>query len=393
MKPQSDHLTLGHAPPALDHAVPRCRIAVIGIRGLPANYGGLETCAYEVCRRWVRGGNEVLVYCRSGRYPDRVPEHAGVKLRYLPCLPVKSLETISHTLFCILDLIFVRREFRDVHVYNTGNAIFMPLLRLAGKRVVLSGDGLEWKRQKWGRLAKFVHKLGERFAARFANDLVVDNEQVGAYYKAKFDVATILIPYGANELAIDPEKSRQLLNGHGLESGRYFLFVGRIVPEKGVHELIEAYKALRTDMPLVIIGDDDSQSRYRNAVFRQASDRIRLLGFVYDEDYQQILANAYMYVSASRLEGTSPSLLAAMGAGVACLVNGIPENISTVKGSIPTYKKNDVSDLVVRWQALADDPAHARAVGESGRQCVQDHYSWDAAADAYMQLFRKSDSP
>jgi glycosyltransferase involved in cell wall biosynthesis len=389
MNQRSDPTVLAAASPAQGRAVPRCRIAVIGIRGLPANYGGLETCADEVCRRWVRGGNEVLVYCRSGRYRERPAELAGVKLRYLPSFPVKSLDTISHTLFCVLDLIFVQREYRDIHLYNTGNSIFLPLLRLSGKRVVLSGDGIEWKRQKWGRLAKFVHKLGERFAARFANDIVVDNEEVGAYYKGKLDAATTLIAYGANELRIDADKSANLLARHGLESGRYFLFVGRIVPEKGVHELIEAYKALNTDFPLVIIGDDDSRSTYRNAVFREASDRIRFLGFVYNEDYEQLLANAYLYVSASRLEGTSPSLLAAMGAGVCSLVNGIPENIATVKGSIPTYAENDVADLAASWQALADDPARARAVGESGRQCVRDHYSWDAVADAYLQLFHK----
>ncbi len=369
--------------------LPRRKIAVIGIRGLPANYGGLETCADEVCRRWVRAGQDVLVYCRSGRYPERPVAIGGIALRYLPSLPVKSLDTLSHTFFCVLDLIFNKRDYRDIHLYNTGNSIFIPLLRMAGKRVVLSGDGIEWKRQKWGRLAKLVHKLGERLAARFANEIVVDNEEVGAYYKGKFDAPTTLIAYGANEIGIEREKSAALLQRHGLETGRYFLFVGRIVPEKGVHELIEAYNAVRTDFPLVIIGDDDPRSPYRKEVFGNASDRVRFLGFVYNEDYEQILANAYMYVSASRLEGTSPSLLAAMGAGVCCLVNGIPENIATVKGSVPAYAENDREDLVRRWQALADDPGQARAVAATGRQCVRDHYSWDAVADSYLQLFSR----
>ncbi len=368
---------------------PRRRIGVIGIRGLPANYGGLETCADEVCRRWVQAGHDVLVYCRSNRYPVQPGTIAGISLRYLPSLPVKSLDTLSHTFFCVLDLIFVKRAYRDIHLYNTGNSIFIPLLRLAGKRVVLSGDGIEWKRQKWGRLAKLVHKLGERLAARFANEIVVDNEEVGAYYKGKFNTSTTLIAYGANEIHIDKEGSSALLSRHGLETGRYFLFVGRIVPEKGVHDLVDAYKALQTDFPLVIIGDDDPKTPYRNSVFENASDRIRFLGFVYNEDYEQILANAYMYVSASRLEGTSPSLLAAMGAGICCLVNGIPENISTVKGSIPTYAENDRKDLINRWQALADDPGQARAIAESGRQCVRNHYSWDAVANGYLQLFSR----
>ena len=373
-------------------AVAGCRrIAVIGIRGLPANYGGLETCAREVCTRWARAGNDVLVYCRSNRYPVRAANFHGVRLRYLPSIPSKSLDTISHTFLCVLDLMIVKRGYRTVHVYKTGNSIFMPLLRLAGQHVVLSGDGIEWKREKWGRLAKFVHRLGERFAARFANEIVVDNEEVGAYYRRTFGVPTTLIAYGAKEPVLDPERSARLMERYSLVSGKYFLFVGRIVPEKGVHDLIEAYKALRTDCPLVIIGDDDARSEYRNRVFAEASDRIRFLGFVYNEDYEQLLLNARMYLSASRLEGTSPSLLAAMGAGVCCLVNGIPENLATVKGSVPTYRENDLADLITRWQAIADDPASSAAAAERGRQCVREHYSWDAVADGYYQLFREAD--
>ena len=372
-------------------AAPRLQIAVIGIRGLPPNYGGLETCAEEVCTRWARAGNDVLVYCRSNRYPNRPAIYDGVKLRYLPSLPSKSLDTISHTFLCVLDLMFVNRRYRNVHLYNTGNAIFLPLLRLVGKHVVLSSDGIEWKREKWGRLAKFVHRLGEKFAAHFANDIVVDNEEVGTYYHRTFGVPTALIAYGANEPSLDPERSARLMERHSLVSGRYFLFVGRIVPEKGVHDLIEAYKAIRTDYPLVIIGDDDSRSEYRNRVFAEASDRIRFLGFVYNEDYEQLLLNARMYLSASRLEGTSPSLLSAMGAGVCCLVNGIPENLATVKGAVSTYRENDLADLVSRWQALADDPEAMTAAAERGRQCVREHYSWDVVADGYYRLFATAD--
>jgi glycosyltransferase involved in cell wall biosynthesis len=387
----ADDLSLEDELDTVVAGVARRRIAVIGIRGLPANYGGLETCASEVCTRWARAGNDVVVYCRSNRYPVRAATYDRVNLRYLPSIPNKSLDTISHTLLCVLDLIFVNRGYRNVHLYNTGNSIFIPLLRLAGKHVVLSGDGIEWKRQKWGRVAKFMHRLGEKFAVRFANHIVVDNEEVGAYYQRTFEVPTTLIAYGANEPVLDPERSAQLMERHSLASSNYFLFVGRIVPEKGVHELIEAYKSIRTNCPLVIIGDDDVKSEYRNRVFAEASNRIRFLGFVYNEDYEQLLLNARMYVSASRVEGTSPSLLSAMGAGVCCLVNGIPENLATVKGSVPTYRENDIADLIVRWQALADDTASSAAAAERGRQCVREHYSWDAVADGYYQLFRETD--
>jgi glycosyltransferase involved in cell wall biosynthesis len=363
------------------------RIAVIGIRGLPANYGGLETCANEVCRRWAAEGHDVLIYCRSSRYDERIPEYHGIKLRYVPSITHPSLDTISHTFLCILDLIVNRREYKSIHLYNTGNAILVPLLKLFGRFVVLSGDGIEWKREKWGRLAKFVHKTGEVMASRFVDYIVVDNAEVGAYYRERHGVDTVQIAYGANRLKADPALTDKLMAEHGLEPGRYFLFVGRFVPEKGVDKLIEAYQRLDTDMPLVLIGDDDPNSEYRNAVFSKASDDIRLLGFVYAEAYEQLLVNAYMYVSASSLEGTSPSLLAAMGAEVCCLVNGIPENRATVKGTIETYAENDNDDLVRLWQGYIDSPEKARECAAAGLRCVEDYYSWDSVARDYLELF------
>ena len=372
-----------NARPATDNLT---KIAVIGIRGVPANYGGLETCAEEICHRWAAVGHDVLVYCRSNRYEKQPDKLGEVSLRYVRSVTRMNLDTLSHTFFCVLDLIFFKREYKCVHLYNTGNGMFIPLLKLAGKHVVLSGDGVEWRREKWGRLAKTVHKLGEKLAARFANHVVVDNDEVGAYYEKQHDASTQLIAYGANELQLDADLTGRLMQEYGLKPREYFIFVGRMVPEKGVHDLIQAYKRLNTDYPLVIIGDDDSGTEYREAVFREASDKIKFLGFVYNAAYEQLLLNAYMYLSASRLEGTSPSLLSAMGAGVCCLVNGIAENVATVKGSIPTYRENDLDDLLARWQAYVDDPSTVNTVGERGLECVRRYYSWDSVASDYLEL-------
>ncbi len=372
---------MGEAQPAARKA-----IAVIGIRGLPANYGGLETCAEEVTRRWVADGHDVLVYCRSNRYTEQPASIDGVRLAYTPSVNSKSLDTITHTLFSILHLIFTGRRYRYVHLYNTGNSIFMPLLKLAGKKVILSGDGIEWRREKWGALAKQVHKLGEKFAVRFADRIIVDNREVERYYTDNFGIPTALIAYGANDIEPDAALTAELMRKHGLEPGRYFLFVGRLAPEKGVHNLIAAYKRLNTDFPLVIIGDDPAGGDYRDSLFAEASDTIRFLGFVYDTDYEQLLVNAYMYVSASALEGTSPSLVSAMGAGVCSLVNGIDENIATVHGAAFTYDRDDTAALVALWQELIDDPAKVRDMAQAGRRCVEQHYRWDAIARQYLDV-------
>jgi glycosyltransferase involved in cell wall biosynthesis len=362
-------------------------VAVIGIRGVPASYGGLETCAEYTTTYWSRGRMSVLVYCRKRHYAER-PENLGdVRLKYTPSVRCASLDTLSHTFFSIVDLLVNERHIKLVHLYNTGNAIFLPLLKLFGKKIVMSGDGLEWKREKWGFAARIAHKIGERMAVYFADEIVVDNDEVRKYYLQKYSARTSLIPYGAKLLERDPARSAEVLAKHGLTARRYFIFVGRLVPEKCVHELIEAYNLLETDFPLVIIGDDVNRTAYRDQVFSRQSDRIRCLGFVYGEEYEQLLVNAAVYVSASKLEGTSPSLLAAMGARVCALVNGIEENEATTGGAACMFEKNDFESLRSRWQALVDNPEEAAAFAEKGYRHVVEDYQWDAISERYLDLF------
>lgn len=363
------------------------KIAVIGIRGLPANYGGFETCAEQVARHWRSKGHEVRVYCRRHRYRSRPSRYDGVELRYVPAIPSTSLETLSHSLLSILHLIGTGRAYRYVHLYNTGNGLFLPLLKGFGIKVAISVDGIEWKRTKWGMLARNVHRLGERMAVRFADRIVADNPEVAAYYKERYGIDAAQIGYGAKPIERDPVAEARTLQSHGLEGGRYFLFVGRLVPEKGVHHLIAAYKNLVTDYPLVIIGDDDPNSEYRNALLDERSDRIRFLGYRYGAEYEHLLVNAAMYVSASELEGTSPSLLAAMGAGACSLVNGIPENLQTTAGNAFTYPENDQEALAQRWQAIIDDPAGMRTMAQRGRTHIENNYRWPRIAEQYLEEF------
>ena len=165
------------------------------------------------------------------------------------------------------------------------------------------------------------------------------------------------------------------------------MFIGRFVPEKGVHNLIDAYNKLDTDMPLVIIGDDVNKTAYRDRLFERQTDKVKLLGFVYDHDYEQLLMNSLLYVSASELEGTSPSLLGAMGAHVCALVNGIEENLATVNDAAYTFKKNDYEDLRNTWQKLIDEPKLIQEMAEKGHHHVIANYRWDAIADQYLSVF------
>jgi glycosyltransferase involved in cell wall biosynthesis len=364
-------------------------IAVLGIRGIPANYGGLETCAEYITKIWADQGHSVLVYCRRERYPVKVERIGGVRLKYTSSIQSKNLGTLSHTLVSVLDLLMFERNVRVVHLYNTGNGIFAPLLKLFGKQVIVSGDGLEWKRDKWNAVAKLVHRIGERLAMKFADKVVVDNEEVRKYYVSKYQKDPSLITYGAKLIQSDPARAAAVLARYGLEAKKYFLFVGRLVPEKGVHELVRAYKGIKTEYPLIIIGDDVNTSPYRNELRRRESDKIRFLGFLYGQDYEQLLVNARLYVSASRLEGTSPSLLAAMGARVCSLVNGIEENHATADGAALMFDKDNYENLRQRWQQLVDDPELIEEWAEKGRRHALDHYRWDAVANEYLTVFNQ----
>jgi glycosyltransferase involved in cell wall biosynthesis len=361
------------------------KIAVLGTRGIPANYGGFETCAEQLSQRWVAGGHQVIVYARRRYYEIRPDTVNGVHVRYTRCFQRFGLGTPTAGLLAAADLIFRRREYHCVHLYNTGNAFLLPLLRLFGFRVVISVDGIEWLRQKWGPIQKTAHKLGARLAVRFADKVVADNKSVAEFYADHYGCSCATIAYGAQPIWRSHDAD-EILSQFGLRAGGYCIFVGRIVPEKGVLQLIDAFERLATDLSLVIVGDD-APTAYRKAVWSRQSDRVRLVGYQYGHVCDQLLVNAKMYVSASMLEGTSPALLSAMSAGVCCLVNGIPENRNTTDGSVALYKKDDADDLVRMWQVFLDDPNLLAKVAASGQAHQRRCYDWDVIASQYLELF------
>jgi glycosyltransferase involved in cell wall biosynthesis len=360
-------------------------IAVLGTRGIPANYGGFETCAEQLSERWAAWGHDVVVYARKERYEKRPATVNGVRVCYTSSLKPFGLGTPSATFLSVLDLISRGRQFRWIHLYNTGNAFLLPLLKALGFRVVISVDAIEWRRQKWGWLQRSAHKLGAYLAARFADKVVVDNDAVADAYAEHLKCATATIAYGAQPITRSSD-AHEILTRFGLKADDYCIFIGRIVPEKGLRELIDAYQQLRTDLVLVIVGDD-VHTAYRNEIWARQSPRVRLLGYQYGRVCEQLLANARMYVSASMLEGTSPSLLSAMSAGVCCLVNGIPENRNTTRGSVALYQQNNSTDLVRIWQALLDDPQQLATLAASGQAHQRRFYDWDVIARRYLQLF------
>lgn len=360
----------------------RLKIAIIGTRGIPARYGGFETCVEEVSTRLVERGHKVTVYCRKGNTHYKEEYYKGVRLVILPSVKVKSMDTISHSGLSAFHLMFFRWDI--VHIYGLGNAIYIILLKLLGLKTVISVDGLEWNRKKWGALARFWFRLSEFIVKRFADHVIADSNVIRKYYKERHNLESAYIPYGAY---VNVNGKCELIKENNLDKRDYILFVGRLIPEKGVHYLIRAFEDVETDKKLVIVGDDPYNRRYIESLKQIDDNRVMFLGYVYGNKYVELCKNAYLFVQPSELEGTSPALLAAMGYGCCVLVNGIDENIETIGDAGLTYEKNDVRDLTLKLQYLLDNPEVVEEYRLRAVQRIKTHYNWDTIALEMENLF------
>jgi len=360
------------------------RIAILGIRGIPASYGGFETNAEITAKALAEKGHEVVVYCRGLRR-GRPRIWNGVKLSYLPSLESRDLSTISHTSLSALHAIF--RKFDVIHLYNVGNSHLIPLMRLFGKKVVVSVDGVEWRRKKFGVFGSMWMHMSERFAMLFSNRIVVDSLKVGEYYKNQYDSETVYIPYGSSILNKEPEPG--FLAKFGLEPKRYLLFVGRFIPEKGIDKLLKAYGEVRTDMPLVVVGDNPYDRDYVEYLRRIAPPGSIFPGAIYGAGVKELYRQAYLFISPSELEGTSPALLEAMGAGTCVVVNGIPEQLETIGDSGVHYRMNDLEDLKQKVQELIDNPSLRDFYALKTQKRVEKYYRWNDVINRYEILLKE----
>ncbi|MCI9871129.1 DUF1972 domain-containing protein [Arthrobacter humicola] len=362
------------------------RIALVGTRGVPAHYGGFETCVEEVGRRLAERGHLVTVYCRSGNGIDtRVKEYEGMQLVHLPALRRRSLETLSHTGLSVAHLLFRRAD--ATIVFNAANAPWLPLLRLARIPVATHMDGLEWKRAKWGTLGKRYYRWAERFSVRFSNALIADAAGIRDYYRATFNAATQLISYGAPLLAPrEPER----LAGIGLSSGQYHLVVARLEPENHVHMIVEGYVRSAAKLPLVVVGTTPYGQEYSQKVQDSADSRVRFLGGVWDQELlDELYANALVYWHGHSVGGTNPSLLRAIGAGTATNAFDVNFNREVLESAGEYFR--DPADVA----RLAEDSearlAGTRSRGSQARE-IAAKYDWDLVADLYETLCYGLDS-
>jgi glycosyltransferase involved in cell wall biosynthesis len=365
------HITTNPAP---------LRIALVGTRGVPARYGGFETCVEEVGKRLAARGHEVIVYCRTTEKTDLAEtEYQGMKLVYLPALKRRSLETLSHTGLSAGHL-FANRVDAAI-VFNAANAPFLPVLRAAGIPVATHVDGLEWKRAKWGGMGKRYYRLAESLAVRWSDALIADAAGIQEYYRREFQAETTYLAYGAPIL--DSGASDRLAD-MGLEAGKYHLVVARFEPENHVHMIVEGYTRSAAEHPLIVVGSAPYADEYTRHVQSLGDERVRFVGGVWDQELlDQLYANSLIYWHGHSVGGTNPSLLRAMGAGAA--TNAYDVNFNReVLGDTGEYFADAaaIPTLVER----AEDPTSDTILRGKKAQAEALRYDWDRVADGYEEL-------
>lgn len=361
------------------------KIAMFGHKRIPSREGGVEIVVQELSRRMAAQGHDVVCYNRGGA---KMPEvYQGVCLKTVPTVDKKGLAAVSSSFFAACAVAFSRADVCHIHAEGPAFMSFLP--KLFGKRVIVTVHGLDWQREKWksGFGAKYI-RWGEKHAVRFADEIIVLSRNVQDYFENRYGRKTHFIPNGVTKPEIQlPE---QITEKFGLNKDGYILYLGRLVPEKGIHDLIEAFSKTQTEKRLVIAGASSDTDTYVEKLKKQAAadSRILFTGFVQGKLLQELYSNAYLYVLPSHLEGMPLSLLEAMSYGNCCVVSDIPECAEVVEDHGVCFPKANVQALQQCLQQLCDDPQIVERHRQTASDFICGKYDWDDVTKKTLELYQ-----
>lgn len=373
----------------------KLKIAMFGHKRIPSREGGVEIVVKELATRMSKEGHKVTCYNRGGHHvsgsefdTEEKTEFHGVKIKTVPTIEKKGLAAVSASFFAAICSAF--GNYDVVHIHAEGPASFCWLPRLMGKKVIVTIHGLDWQREKWngGFASKYIH-FGERMAAKWADEIIVLSREVQKYFKDEYGRNTVFIPNGVTRA--EKHNADLIYQKFGLQKDAYILYLGRIVPEKGEHYLIQAFKQIETDKKLVIAGGASDTDDYLKSLKELASgeERIIFTGFVQGELLQELYSNAYVYVLPSDLEGMPLSLLEAMSFGNCCLTSDIPECTEVIGHHGVSFKKGNVSDLKEKLQELCNQESTVCDYQKKASDYICRKYDWDVIVQKTLMLYRQ----
>lgn len=395
----------------------RLRIAMLGQKHALSNEGGVEVVVREISTRMAAMGYEVTCYNRSGHHVSgkehdgdwrHFKEYKGVRMRVVPTVHRRGLAAVTSSFFAALFAALGRYDV--VHFHAEGPCAMMWIPKLLGKRCIATIHGIDWQRAKWERSfgMKYI-KFGERCAVRFADEIIVLSENVQKYFMDTYGRETVFIPNGVNRPKV--READKIKSKWNLEKDSYILFLGRLVPEKGLQYLVEAYDGLATDKKMAIAGGSSDTEGFMEDLRRSCRafrDRVVFTGFVRGEVLDELFSNAYVYVLPSDLEGMSLSLLEAMSYGNCCVVSDIEECVSVVEDEAilsdeaadgtdrhyraVIFKKGNAEDLRDKLQTLCYDEKLVQRYKEGAADFICEKYSWDKAVKRILMLYRGAES-
>lgn len=369
-------------------------IAMFGQKRVPSREGGVEIVVGELSTRLVSLGHSVTCYNRSGKHvsgkeyqKEQPKEYKGVRIKKVFTIDRKGLAAVTSSISASVKSAFGRYDV--VHIHAEGPAFMCWLPKLFRKKVVVTVHGLDHQRAKWGRFAGKYIMAGEKNAVKFADEIIVLSEGVQNYFRDKYNRETVFIPNGISKPVTYPAVI--ISEKFGLSKDSYILFLGRLVPEKGLRYLIEAFKSVKTDKKLVIAGGSSDTSDFEKEIKELARDDKRVLftGFVEGQTLFELYSNAYVYTLPSDLEGMPLSLLEAMSYSNCCLVSDIGECADVVKDKAVLFKKSDINDLSDKLQTLCDDEALVKKYKSEAAEYILSRYNWDDVAAETLKVYRK----
>ena len=372
------------------------KIAMFGHKRVPSREGGIEIVVEELTARMAAQGHQVTCYNRRGHHVSgaefdtcRQKDFQGVKLKSVWTLDKKGLAAMTSSLSAAFLCAFSKADV--VHIHAEGPAFMCWLPKLFRKRVVVTVHGLDWQREKWknGFGSKYIH-AGEKMAVKLADEIIVLSKNTQDYFRDTYGRETVFIPNGVNKPEIYP--AQEITDKFGLHKDEYFLFLGRLVPEKGVHYLVDAFLNTKTDKKLVIAGGTSGTDGYIKGLKELAKDdeRIIFTGFVQGRTLEELYSNAYVYVLPSDVEGMPLSLLEAMSYGNCCLTSTIPECTEVVEDKAVAFQKSDITALTEALQKLSDDPALVAGYKATAREFICDKYDWNSVTTKTMELYHEN---